>query len=128
MDALPPEQSEPQIDALLRRARPEPDPQWVRDTEARLLPERPQRSWFPMPQVRLGAVFAVGLAILVLGLSLAGVGPLGASNEPVVADDDCRTVQVTRTERVPRIVERPGAEPQIVYENRRVQRLERRCD
>jgi hypothetical protein len=130
MEQLPPEHAEPEIDALLRAARPVADAAWVARTEAALLEPRGLERWLawrPAPALRLGTAFALALTVLVLGLALAGVGPLGGASEPVVADDKCRTVSVESVERVPRLVDEPGAEPRIVYERRRVQRLERRC-
>lgn len=130
MEPRPPEHDEPAIDALLRARRPKPDPAWVAAAEDRLFATPERRRWFawrPAPALRLGAAFALGLTLLLLTFSLIGVGPFGGSSEPVVADDDCRTVRVTRVERVPRLVEQPGAEPRIVYERRPVERLERRC-
>ena len=130
MDPLDPEHAEPELDALLRAHRPRPDADWVRATQQRLLPPpKPSRMpvlrW-PAPPLRLGAAFATGLAGLMLALSLAGVGPLADQNQPVQADDECRTIEVTRTERVPRIVTVAG-EPRIVYRPGLVQRYERRC-
>lgn len=131
MEPRPPEHAEPEIDALLRDRRPRPGPDWVASTEARLFAEERHTArwwhWRPEPALRVGAAFALGLTLLLLAFSLIGVGPFGGSSEPVVADDDCRTVRVTRVEQVPRIVEQPGTEPTIVYERKPVERLERRC-
>ena len=130
MDPLPHEHTDPELDALLRAKRPAPDPTWVRATEQRLLPPRRRfavPAWRPAPAARLGAALAVGIAALVLALSLAGVGPLGGGDRSVQAKDDCRTVKVTRRERVPAIVTGKDGQPQVVYSARSVQRLERRC-
>lgn len=130
MDPLPPEHSEPEIDALLRSRRPRPDAVWRAATERRLIPSR--RRWGVVQQPRaawgLGAAAAVALAVLVLTLSLAGVGPLAGDDRGVKAEDRCRTVTVTRTERVPFVA--PGADGQDVirYRRERVRRTERRCD
>ena len=126
MDPHAPEHAEPELDALLRSRRPMPDPAWVAATEQRLLPTRRKRfSWGGMPALRLGAALAVALAGLVLALSLFGGGPLGGGNEPVDAKNDCRTVTVTRVERVPVVVD-GGA--RIEYREQRVRRPVRRCD
>lgn len=132
MDPHAPEHAEPELDALLRSHRSVPDPRWVAATQDRLLNQSRGptasrwRTWRPTPALRLGAAFAVVLAALILALSLAGSGPLGGES-PVKAKDDCRTVPVTRTERVPIIVEGSDGEPRIVYERKPVQRFEKRC-
>jgi hypothetical protein len=130
MDPQPPERLDPELDALLRTRRPAPDAAWVRATEERLLPRRRRRfvgAWPPLPAARLGAALAVGVAVVLLALSLAGVGPLGGDNRSVQAKDDCRDVRVTRVERVPSIVKDSRGRPQVRYSTRRVTRLERRC-
>ena len=124
MDPHAPEHAEPELDALLRSRRPAPDPAWVAATEQKLLPSRRRRfAWSRYPALRLGAALAIALAGLVLALSLAGGGPL-AGDEPVEARDDCRTVTVTRIERVPVVVD--GGEG-IEYREQRVRRAVRRC-
>ena len=123
MDPHAPENAEPELDALLRSRRPMPDEAWVAATERRLLPSRRRLSWRGAPALRLGAALAVALAGLVLALSLAGGGPL-AGNDKVDAKDDCRTVTVIRTERVP-VVSEDGS--RIEYRTERVRRPERRC-
>ena len=130
MEHLPPEHTDPELDALLSANRPTPDARWVAATERRLLPER--RSWFtwrPAPAFRMGAALAVGIAAFLFALSLFGSGPLSDPNgQDVRAGDDCRTVTVTRTERVPAVVEGNDGEPRIVYRRERVQRQVQRCD
>jgi hypothetical protein len=127
VDPQAPEHSEPELDALLRSRRPMPDEAWVAATERRLLPTRRRISWGRTPALRLGTALAIALAGLVLALSLAGGGPL-AGNDSVEAKDECRTVTVTRTERVPTIVEDASGEPQVRYRTERVRRTERRCN
>ena len=125
MDPHAPEHAEPELDALLRSRRPMPDPAWVAATEQRLLPTRRRRlSWSRSPALRLGAALAVALAALVLALSLAGGGPLGG-DEPVQAEPKCRTVTVTRVERVPVVVDGGS---RIEYREQQVRRAVRRCD
>ncbi len=129
MDPLPPEHAEPEIDALLRQRRPRPDAAWRAATERRLLDHR--RAWGlrrgPWPVLRLGAAVAVGLAALVLTLSLAGVGPLAGDHRAIEAKERCRTVAVTRTERVPYLDRGDGGQDVLRYRRERVNRLERRC-
>jgi hypothetical protein len=129
VEHLPPEHLDPELDALLRERRPMPDQRWVAATERRLLPEpRVRWRWRPSPVLRMGAALAVALTFVVLALSLFGGGPLGASTGDVKAGDECRTVTVTRTERVPAIVEDSTGEPRVVYRRERVQRPVERCD
>lgn len=126
MDPQAHEHADPELDALLRSRRPLPDPSWVAATERRLLPGQRRRFALRPPRaLRLGVALAVALAGLVLALSLAGGGPLAGDNT-VDARDDCHTLTVTRSERVPRVIEGPGG-PRIVYRNAPVQRFERVC-
>ena len=67
-------------------------------------PRRRAAPW-RLPQVRLGAALAAGLAALLIVLALAGVGPLGGDTPDVRAKDDCPLVRVSRVERVPVVVE-----------------------
>jgi hypothetical protein len=123
VDPQAPEHADPELDALLRSHRPMPDAAWVATTERRLLPTRRRLSWRRAPALRLGVALAVALAGLVLALSLVGGGPL-AGDGTVDARDDCRTVAVMRTERVPVVVDGGS---RIEYRSERVRRLERRC-
>jgi hypothetical protein len=115
---------DPELEARLRTARPQPDPAWVRTTGERLFPERAPRR---LPALRLGTAFAGGLASLVTVLSLAGVGPLAGSSGPVQAQDRCRQVAVTRVQRVPRLVTTAGGAKRVVYTRRPVHRMVKRC-
>jgi hypothetical protein len=127
MTHLEPEQIDPELDSVLRRNAPAPDPGWVAGLERKLLPRRADRVLvWRLPHVRLGAAFAAGLAALLVVLALAGVGPLGGHSADVRAKDDCKLVRVSRVERVPVIVEAPSGDS-VVYRNQRVQRWERRC-
>lgn len=111
------------LEACLRRARPLPDPEFVRATETKLLGDG-RRSVRPL---RLAAGMAGGFAALVLTLSLAGTGPLGGGDDSVSADDPCRTVVVVRRERIPSLRVTPDGTPRIVYSRRPVERAVRRC-
>jgi hypothetical protein len=127
MSQREPEQIDTELDAVLRRSTPTPDPEWVAGLEHRLLPVSPRRvPLWRLPQVRFGAAVAAGFAALLVVLALAGVGPLGGSGENVRAREDCELVQVTRIERVPAVVEGPSGDT-VVYRREHVQRYERRC-
>ena len=127
MSHLEPEHTDVEVDALLRRSSPAPEPNWVSELERRLLP-RPSRRAAPwrVPHVRLGAAVAAGLAALLMALALAVAGPLGGDAPDVRAKDECPLVRVSRVERVPVVVE-GGSGDSVVYERQTVQRWERRC-
>jgi hypothetical protein len=127
MSHLEPEHTDVELDSLLRRSAPAPDTGWVSELEQRLLPPAQRRAapW-RLPQVRLGAALAGGLAALLVALALAGVGPLGGDTPAVRAKDDCTLVRVSRVERVPVVVEGPSGDS-VVYRRQMVQRWERRC-
>ena len=127
MSHLEPEHTDVDLDALLRRSSPAPEPGWVSGLEQRLLPPARRRgaSW-RLPQVRLGAAVAAGLAALLIVLALAGVGPLGGDTPDVRAKEDCPLVRVSRVERVPVVVEGRSGDS-VVYRRQLVQRWERRC-
>ena len=128
MEHFDPEHLDPELDALLRDRRPHADGRWVAATERELFPQ--QKSWFawrPAPALRMGAALAVVLAALLLAMSLFGSSPLSDS-EPVKADDNCRTVKVTRVERVPIATVDADGEPKIEYRRQSVERFVERCD
>ena len=109
-----------QVEQLLRASRPEPDPGFVHSLESRLFPARePQRRHRPL---LAGAALAGALACAALGLSLAGVGPLGGGDDGVQADSNCRFVTVTRVEKVPRVVD-----GRLELRDQPVQRRVKRC-
>ena len=127
MSHLDPQQTDPEIDAALRRSVPRPDAGWVDELEERLLPApRKRAAPWRLPQVRLGAAVAAGFAALLVVLALAGVGPLGGDSSNVRAKEDCTLVRVVRVERVPVVVEGQSGDS-VEYRRERVQRWERRC-
>ena len=127
MSHLGSEHTDVEPDSALRRSAPPPDPDWVSELEQRLLPSAQRRTapW-RLPQVRLGAALAAGLAALLVALALAGVGPLGGDTPDVRAKDDCTLVRVSRVERVPVVVKGPSGDS-VVYRRQMVQRWVRRC-
>jgi hypothetical protein len=118
---------DPELDALLSARRPQPDPAWVQATERRLLPQRRRFAPRAPRALRLGGAVAVGLALFLTVLSLAGSGPFGARDEPVSAKDRCRDVRVARVERVPALVHDAKGRARIVYHRQHVTRAVRRC-
>lgn len=117
------ETPDPLLEALMRAARPAPDPTWVRTTGEQLFPERRRRR----TTLRLATALVVGLAALASVLSLAGVGPLGGTERSVEARDNCRSVTVTRTVRVPSVITAPDGAIRVVTKRTPVERTVRRC-
>jgi hypothetical protein len=115
------------IERVLIAAWPAADPAWVQALEERLLaPATPARAW-TVRRLGLGLAFALGLAVLAAGLSLAGVGPFAGRSGSVSARDDCRTVAITRVEPVPTLVTGADGQPRLVYRDARVTHRVRRC-
>src|SRR3954467_9815928 len=83
------------VEQLLRASTPEPDPGFVRSLESDLFPRRERRQ---RPLLAAAGLVAA-LACTALGLSLAGVGPLGGGNDGVQADSNCKFVTVTARSR-----------------------------
>lgn len=115
----------PEMENLLRSAKPEPRDEFVLDLERRLLrpPER-RRSVALAGGTALGMV----LALLVLALGLAGALPLGLGAErDATATYDCRAVMVERTERLPKFVVGRDGELRVRYRQEVVRRPMMRC-
>lgn len=115
------------VELLLRESRPEPRPGLERELEQRLFDAPPRRLRLVPRPVLVGAATAAALAAAVLGLSLAGAGPLGGSDGGVEATSNCKTVTVTERERVPYIVESKGKPPSIEYRIETRSRQVKRC-
>ena len=108
-----------QVEQVLRASRPEPDPGFVSELEARLFPAPAPKRHRPL---LAGIALAGGLACAALALSLAGVGPLGGGDEGVQADSNCKFVTVTRVEKTPTVVD-----GQLKLRDQPVQRRIKRC-
>lgn len=117
MDPLQPEERE--IERMLEDSRPAPRAAWRAETRRRLLPERPPRR----RPLLLGAAAAAALAAGALFAGLIGLEPFAGDDE-VEAGRDCRTVTVTRTERVPVVT----ADERLEYRLQPVTRRVERCD
>jgi hypothetical protein len=123
---------DPEMEARLRSARPQPDPTFVTRLEGELFAgaraaRRPNRrrtwSWRPA----FAAAFAVtALAAFALALDLVGIGPFGSSDSGQ-ARDDCRTVVVSKRERVPVVHKTRSGGTKVRLEYRRVKRHVKRC-
>lgn len=111
---------------LLRAARPEPGPQWMARTEARLLGRR------AAPRRRRPVIAAFGIsgavAAVAVVASLAGAGPLALDGQDDVrAGEDCRTVQVTTPRTTGEIVRQPDGTATVVQQDETVTKPVRRC-
>ena len=117
------------VETLLRNGRPEARPEFRDDLERRLFGRQaPGRRPWALPRPALAATAAAGaLAAAVLGLSLAGTGPLAGSEPGPEATGNCRTVTVTKRERVPYVARSAGGEPRIAYRYEPRRRQVKRC-
>ena len=110
------------VEQILRASRPEPDPDYVRSLERRLIGE-PRRERRPARPLFAGAALSGAVAAAVLALSLAGVGPLGGGgSNGAHAGSDCRFVTVAKREKAPVLVQ-----GQLVLREHTVQRRIKRC-
>lgn len=110
---------DPEIEGLLERSRPEPHAHFRAQAARELFPERAPRRRRPL---LLGAATAGALAAGALFAGLVGLEPF-AGDDDVRAEPECRTVTVTRTERVPVLVDGE----RIEYRRRPVERRVERC-
>lgn len=118
-----------EVACRLRASAQRPSPQFAHGLERRLLRlhEESGREARRRPLLAAAAA-AAAMALVALGFSLAGQGPLAPAGDPdLEARDYCRVVPVTRTERVPIVVERPNGQPAVRYRERRVERSVERC-
>jgi hypothetical protein len=116
--------SEPQIEELLRRSRPEPRAAWLAQAERSLFPA-PRPSLWRRPALRLGAGLATGFAALAIVFSLAGVGPLGGSDDAVKAHPRCRPGATVAPQRTPYLVTDRHGRPHIRYRTDPARRVTR---
>ncbi|MBJ7473403.1 MAG: hypothetical protein JHD16_18995, partial [Solirubrobacteraceae bacterium] len=123
-DQLPDHDADVALEALLRRARPEPDAGWTRATERGIFAAVERRRRERMTAIGAGT----GLALTVLVASLAGAGPLALDGgDAAKAKPGCEVVYETRVESVGQVVQRPDGK--VVVESRKepVQREVTRC-
>jgi hypothetical protein len=114
-----------EIEQLLRQARPEPEPRFVRALEERLL-ARPRRR--RARTLVVGLACSGGLAAVLLVLALAGALPLRlGSGRTVSADERCTTVIVRRAERQPIFMVGRAGDVHLRYRIELVDRAVRRC-
>ena len=116
------------LERLLRAARPAPRAAFVCELE-RSLVGRPARK----PDRRrlrvlvAGSGLAAGLAAVSVVLAVAGLLPFTSSAGRADAGENCRTVQVERSERHPYFVRGSEGRFEVRFQAERVPRLARRC-
>jgi anti-sigma factor RsiW len=119
------------VDAVLRASRPEPDGEFTRRLERRLLGadrvREPRRSLLPLRPALAGAGAAGLLATAALIASLAGAGPLAGSDGGARAREDCRYVTVHRPGKVPVVVSTKEGGTRIAYRPGTVTKRVKRC-
>jgi hypothetical protein len=117
------------LERRLRASRPHPDPRFVGELEEYLLPRNPEP---PRRQARRPLLAAAGataaLAVALVGVGLAGGGPLAPSgDEGVRAKDDCRFLAVRERVRSPVVVSGRDGRAEVRYRSRLVTRQVKRC-
>jgi hypothetical protein len=116
------------LQQLLRAARPEPPPEFVRELERSLTHRNPARAERRRLHVLVaGSGFAAGLAAIAVALSVAGLLPIGSSGEHAEADVNCTIATVERVQPRPMFVRDRDGRYQIHYRPGWAPRLVRRC-
>jgi hypothetical protein len=117
------------LEGRLRASRPHPDPRFVRELEEHLLPHEPEPRRRRARRPLLAAAGATAaLAVALVGVGLAGGGPLAPSgDEGVRAKDDCRFVPVRERVRSPVVVSGRDGRPEVRYRSGLVTRQVKRC-
>ena len=115
------------LERLLRRARPAPREEFLRELERSLPRPRPRREPRRFTVLAAGTAFATALAVVAIGLSLAGLLPFTSSGSPAQADRDCTTTVVERDQRVPHFVRDRAGVVHVRYRVERRPQLVRRC-
>jgi hypothetical protein len=99
------------FEELLRRSRPQPRADFVRELEQDLLRSvqpRARRSLPRLPRLLPLAAFAAAIAAFVIVLNVAGVLPLGGPTPGAKAGRKCVTVTEWRVKQVPEYRALPG--------------------
>jgi hypothetical protein len=121
---------DPEMESRLRSARPQPDDDFLTRLESDLFAggRAPRFKLRPAWRPTFAAGFAIAaIALLTLALDLAGIGPFGGpGHAPVEASDKCRTVLVSKRERVP-VAHQIDGQDVIRFEYRNVKRHVKRC-
>ena len=116
------------LERRLRASRPHPDPRFVGQLEEQLLPRKPETRRRARRPLLAAAGATAALAVAVVGLGLAGGGPLAPSGDDGVrAKDDCRFVPVRERVRSPVVVSGRDGRAEVRYRSRVVTRQVKRC-
>ena len=120
------------VEAVLRASRPEPDGDFARRLERRLLGAEPVRAPRRKPRLVLRPAFAGAgaaglLATAAIVASLAGAGPLGGSDDGARAGQQCHYVTVKRPGKVPVVVKTKSGATRIEYRKGLVSKRVQRC-
>lgn len=99
----------------------------MRELERSLPRQRTRRDPRHLRVVVAGWGLATAMAVVALGLSLAGLLPFTSGGSPARADRDCKTVTVERQQRTPYFVRDRNGTVQVRYRVEMVPQLVRRC-
>ena len=122
-----------ELEGVLRKARPEPPPDFVRSLEHALLPHPERRTrrerWAPRWRVAAAAcASAAALVAIGIVLGVAGALPFSAgAGDDAEAGPVCRTVIVERRARVGYVVRDKHGGFRLRYRREMVQRPVKRC-
>jgi hypothetical protein len=115
------------LERLLKRARPAPREEFVRELQRSLPRQRTERDRHHLRVLVAGWGLASALAVVALVLSVTGLLPLTSGSSPAQADRNCTTMIVERSVRKPYFVRRREGEIQVRYRLEMEPRLVRRC-
>ena len=117
------------VEVLLHNSRPEVRPDFHDALEEKLFQARRPVPWMPrLPRpVLVAATTTMAMAVGVVGLSLAGSGPLSGSDQGVEATTNCELTMATKRERVPYLARSKDGEPRIAFRYEKRQRQVKRC-
>ena len=120
-------QSPDHLERLLRRARPAPREEFVRELERSLPVQRTEHDRLRLRVMVAGCGLATALAVVAIGLSVVGLLPFTSGGGKAQADRGCKTVTVERNQRRPYFVHDRNGDVEVRYRVERMPRLVRRC-